>query len=252
VRVASLGSGSRGNATLVEAQGSVCLVDCGFTLVETERRLARLGLSGRDLDAVIVTHEHADHVSGVARLARRYELPVWMTVGTFHALPEQDLADRVHHFHAGASIEVGALRVRPFHVPHDAREPCQMVIEDPAGQCLGVLTDTGSITPHIVQSLAGCHALMLECNYDPTMLVDGPYPPSLKRRIDGPYGHLSNAQAAQLLGALDRRALARVVVSHVSEKNNTPRLALEAVGGLGDDCAVHLADQDEGLGWQLV
>lgn len=252
MRVASLGSGSRGNATLVEAQGSLCLVDCGFTLVETERRLARLGLSGRDLDALIVTHEHADHVSGVAKLAQRYDLPVWMTVGTGHALAEQYLPKRVHHFHAGASIEIGALRVRPFHVPHDAREPCQMVIEDPAGQRLGVLTDTGSITPHIVESLAGCHALMLECNYDPTMLVEGPYPPSLKRRIDGPYGHLSNAQAAQLLGVLDRRSLACVVVSHVSEKNNTPGLALEAVQGAGAGCAVHLADQDAGLGWQVV
>jgi phosphoribosyl 1,2-cyclic phosphodiesterase len=249
VRVASLGSGSRGNATIVEAQGSVCLIDCGFGLAECERRLQRLGLTGRDLDAIVVTHEHGDHVSGVARLARRYDLPVWMTVGTCHAVGENALPARLHHFRADTQIEIGALRIRPFHVPHDAREPCQMVIEDGAAGRLGVLTDTGSITPHILESLAGCRALMLECNYDPRMLLSGPYPPSLKQRIDGPYGHLSNAQAAELLGALERGSLRRVVVSHVSEKNNTPQLALEAVRAAGVDCESALADQDRGLDW---
>jgi phosphoribosyl 1,2-cyclic phosphodiesterase len=252
VRVASLGSGSRGNATVVEAQGSLCLVDCGFGLGECERRLARLGLTGRDLDAIVVTHEHGDHVSGVARLARRYDLPVWMTVGTSHALGQTTLPARLHHFHADTRIEVGALRIRPFHVPHDAREPCQMVLEDGSGTRLGILTDTGCITPHIVESLSGCQAMMLECNYDPQMLRSGPYPPSLQGRIEGPYGHLSNGQAARLLDALDRTHLKRLVVSHVSEKNNTPRLALEAVSGAGEDCVVHLADQEQGLGWLQV
>jgi len=252
LRFASLGSGSRGNAALVEAGRTRILIDCGFPLAETERRLARLGRDASQLSAVLVTHEHADHVSGVAPLARRYRLPVWLTGGTLAAWDPGELP-RVHVFSPHEPFAMDDLQVQPFPVPHDAREPCQFVLGDGAVR-LGVISDAGTVTPHIRRTLEGCDGLMVECNHDPGMLARGPYPPSLKARVGGRRGHLNNGQAADLAAAVAHPRLQHLVLGHISEKNNTPALARDTVAAaLGCDAgSVGVADQDAGLSWREV
>jgi phosphoribosyl 1,2-cyclic phosphodiesterase len=200
VRFASLGSGSRGNGTLVQADATLVLVDCGFSLRETESRLQRLGVSGEDLSAILVTHEHSDHCSGVARLSRKYAIPVHLSRGTW-ASGRCDGASSVEYFHSEAPFSIGALTVAPIAVPHDAREPCQFVFQA-NGKTLGVLTDLGSITPAVSAHYRACHGLLLECNHDSQLLREGSYPPHLKKRVGGDWGHLNNHQAAQLLEQL--------------------------------------------------
>jgi len=254
MRFASLGSGSRGNALVVEAGSTRILLDCGFGLGETTSRLVRLGLTPEDLSAVIVTHEHDDHIGGVARLARRHSIPVWLTHGTligFEAL-FAGIGD-LHVIDNYRSFAVGDLRVEPFPVPHDAREPAQYVFGD-GSRRLGVLTDTGCSTRHIEAMLSGCDALVLECNHDPEMLRASSYPPKLRERIAGRYGHLDNGAAADLLACLDTGRLKHLVAAHLSQENNRPELALAALAGaIGCDPGwVQFADQDNGLGWRAI
>jgi len=252
MRFASLGSGSRGNATLVEYRGTLVMIDCGFSCRETERRMARLGRDPRDLTALLVTHEHGDHVRGVAPLARKYGFPVWLTHGTRCMLGDAEMPG-VRHFDASAPIDIGDLRLHPFTVPHDAREPCQFTVEADSGR-LGLLTDTGRLTPHILASLDACDALLLECNHDADMLAGGPYSPSLKRRVGGALGHLSNAQAAELLRQLDSSRLQHLVAAHLSEKNNQPELARAALAE-AVNCEpdwIGVAGQDAGLDWRSL
>lgn len=252
MRFASLGSGSRGNATLVEAGRTCVMVDCGFSIAETRRRLARLDKTPQDIHAILVTHEHSDHIAGVAAFARRFAIPVWMTAGTSVVHADTDVPC-LDWFSGHEDFTLDDLHVTPFTVPHDAREPCQFVFSDGAVR-LGVLTDTGSITGHIRQVLDGCEALLLECNHDTDMLACGPYPPMLKRRVGGRLGHLSNAQAAQLLAEIDTSALRHLVAAHLSDKNNRADLVRSALAGaLG--CAaewIGIADQVEGLEWRQV
>lgn len=249
MRFASLGSGSKGNATLVEAAGARVMIDCGFSCSEAEKRLARLALHPRDLDAVLVTHEHSDHISGVARLARRHQLPVWMTAGT-HVGGKGGAPTEFHCINSHRAFRIGDLRLEPFPVPHDAREPCQFVLEG-NGTSLGLLTDAGTVTPHAGAVLAECDALVLECNHDPQMLRNGPYPPSLQARVGGDLGHLSNLQAAELLDRLDHGALRWLVAAHLSEKNNRPELVRECLSGVcGElDGRLRVASQDRPSGW---
>ncbi len=250
MRFASLGSGSRGNATVIEAGASRVLVDCGFSVAETERRLARLGLVPADLHAVLVTHEHNDHISGVGPLARRHALPVWMTAGTARVWRGGEIPS-LHLFTCHEPFAIGGLRVSPYPVPHDAREPSQFVFDD-GNRRLGVLTDTGCSTPHIEESLSGADALLLECNHDAAMLAAGPYPPSLKQRVGGRLGHLSNDQSAALLARLDASRLKHLVAAHLSDKNNRPELARAALASvLGcQDAWIAVASQDDGLSWR--
>ncbi|MES9914896.1 MAG: MBL fold metallo-hydrolase [Candidatus Thiodiazotropha sp. 4PDIV1] len=220
LRFAFLGSGSRGNALLVETANVRVLLDCGFAAREVEARLSQLAVDPATLDAILVTHEHGDHIRGVGAMARRHQLPVWMTPGTFHsdkygALPDLQLID----CHAG-SFSIGDISVLPYPVPHDSREPCQFVFTSNR-QCLGVLTDVGHITPHITQILKGCDSLVLEFNQDSEMLANGPYPRALQARVGGALGHLSNQQALQLLNQLPIDGLSNLVASHISEKNNS-------------------------------
>lgn len=249
MRFASLGSGSKGNGTLVTAAGTRVLIDCGFTLKETEQRLHRLGLEAGQLDAILVTHEHGDHLGGVGRLARRHGVPVYLTHGT--ARVWQDAGGlEVRRFDPDHAFDIGALRIEPFAVPHDAAQPCQFRLSH-ADHQLGVVSDLGHVTPHVVAHLQACDALLLECNHDVAMLADGPYPFSLKRRVGGHFGHLSNAQAAELLRQLDRQRLQHLILTHLSEVNNTPALARGAVlEVLEDDPAwCRCADQSDGMGW---
>ncbi len=252
MRFASLGSGSRGNATLVEAGSTLVMIDCGFSCRETERRMARLGYSPSDLSAVLVTHEHGDHVRGIPVLARKYNLPVWLTRGTYRALRD-DAVPRVEYFDGHSEFAIDELLIRPFTVPHDAAEPCQFVFGH-AGQRLGMLTDTGRLTPHIVESLQACDALLLECNHDADMLASGPYPASLKLRVGGPLGHLSNSQAGDLLARLDCSNLQHLVAAHLSDRNNRPELAQAALAGALQCEAdwIGIVCQDDGLDWRTI
>lgn len=249
---ASLGSGSKGNATLVTDGETHLLVDCGFTLREAERRLAHLGVHPRQLDAVLVTHEHGDHVRGVGALARRHGVPVHVTPGTWLSGRLGELPRR-HWITPQARFAVKGLTIDPVTVPHDAREPVQFRILAGA-QRLGLLTDLGHASAHVIEAFAGCDGLVLECNHDPRMLAEGPYPASLKRRVGGNWGHLANGQAAWLLQRLGLDRLQRIVCSHLSDKNNRPELALEALVPLldGDESRLRVASQDAGLAWQTL
>ena len=252
MQFASLGSGSRGNATLIEAGSTLVMVDCGFSCRETERRMQRLGRSPEQLAAVLVTHEHGDHIRGVAVLARKYALPVWLSNGTGRMLQANDLPD-VHSIDGETDIEIGDLVVRPYTVPHDAREPCQYVFTD-GNHRFGMLTDSGRITAHIRDCLDACDALLLECNHDTDMLANGPYPERLKQRVGGPLGHLSNRQAGELLEQIDTSHLQHVVAAHLSDRNNRTelaRLALAAPLACAPDW-IGVAGQDDGLEWRVI
>lgn len=253
LQFASLGSGSKGNATLISDGETHLLVDCGFALRDAERRLARLGLHPRQLDAVLVSHEHGDHIRGVGPLARRHGVPVYLTPGTWASGRLGELPER-RWITPQARFAVKGLAVDPVTVPHDAREPVQFRFQGGGERHLGVLTDLGHPTDHVAEAFAGCDALVLECNHDVRMLAEGPYPPRLKRRVGGDWGHLANAQAATLLARLGLDRLQRIVCSHLSEHNNRPELALEALVPLldGDESRLMVACQDAGLAWQAI
>lgn len=251
IRFASLGSGSAGNALLVESGATCLMIDCGFGLRETVRRLQRAGRQPADLTGILVTHEHGDHLGGVFRLARKYALPVWMTHGTWSASRETDAGLDLRIIDSHRSLTVGELEVLPFPVPHDAREPVQYVFADSRHR-LGVLTDTGEITPHVRAMLSGCDALVLECNHDARMLAESAYPASLKRRIAGRYGHLENSVAAALLDQIDCSKLQHLVAAHLSERNNLPTLALAALARvLGcEEAWIGVATPEFGFDWR--
>lgn len=254
MRFASLGSGSDGNGLVVEAGGGCprrVLIDCGFGLKEAERRLARLGCEPSGLDGILVTHEHGDHVGGVFALARRHRIPVYLTDGTLRATPQaRGGEDWIRVIDSHRPFELGGLRIEPFPVPHDAREPVQYVIDDGEAR-LGVLTDIGHPTAHLTRALSRLTALVLETNHDARLLADSAYPVSLKRRIAGRYGHLENRESARILETLDRSRLRQVVAAHLSRQNNRAELAREALASvLGwEPGQVLVADQDAGLSW---
>ena len=227
------------------------MLDCGFSAKETQARLMRLGKRGEDVTAILLTHEHSDHVNGVGAVARKFEIPVWSSAGTMRAIESRaGRLPEVHLFNLHQTFTIGDITVEPFPVPHDAHEPSQFVFSA-AGRRLGVLTDTGCSTPHIERVLSGCHALILECNHDRDMLLNGDYPASLKQRVASDRGHLDNESAAEILRNLDHTNLKCLIIAHISEKNNTEYLARLAVSdALG--CSPQwpqIVDQDAGLPW---
>jgi len=251
MRFALLGSGSEGNALVVEAGQTRVLMDCGFSVAETVARLARIGLVAEQLQAILVTHEHGDHIGGVARLARKFSLPVFLTHGTlrsqngtFANLPQ------VTEINPHLAFSIGDVLVQPYPVPHDASEPVQYVFSDGVRR-LGVLTDAGCSTPHIEATLNGCDALILECNHDIDMLANGEYPYHLKQRVGGRFGHLNNDAAAALLARLDKAKLQRIVAAHLSHKNNTRELVVNILSRTlpGMEDKITVATQDKGLDW---
>ena len=254
MRFASLGSGSEGNALLVTAGGTTVMLDCGFGLQETVARLARLGMNPEQLSGIVVTHEHGDHIGGVARLARRYNLPVWLTHGTLRAQAGDFTGMAgISEIDSHTVFSIGDIEVFPYPVPHDAAEPVQFVFSDGAYR-LGVLTDVGHGTAHIERMLGGCHALVLECNHDSEMLKSGEYHWRLKQRVGGRYGHLNNRESAELLARLDRSKLQHLIAAHLSRKNNTRELAVQALcEAIGCDADwIGVATQDEGFGWREI
>ncbi|HYN53171.1 MAG TPA: MBL fold metallo-hydrolase [Methylotenera sp.] len=256
MRFASLGSGSAGNALIVEVNRTRLMLDCGFSVKEATLRLARLNLAPTDLTGIVITHEHDDHAGGAFKFAAKYNLPVWLTYGTLKMveryMPNQhDLQLNVINSHQ--EFTINDIQVLPYPVPHDAREPVQYVFSD-GNRTLGVLTDVGRITPHIEEKLSGCNALVLECNHDASMLQSGPYSWSLKQRVGGDLGHLENLETANLLAKLDNTKLQHILAAHLSAKNNTPLLAKAALSSvLGCEIDwVGIADQLLGFDWRAI
>lgn len=254
MRFCVLGSGSKGNATYVEAGGVALLIDAGFSGVEIERRLAALGIAVESLAAILVTHEHGDHLRGVQALARRYKLPVLVSRATRAAAgPLLAKIDDWREIAAGQDCEFRGLRIHPFAVSHDAADTVGFVIAH-AGRTLGYCTDTGSVSRLMHHRLSGCHGLVLECNHDLEMLKNGGYPPALQQRIRSKEGHLTNSDAARFLIELIHDGLEHVVLAHISETNNTHALALATVqehlrqhaSACGEPCrfAVSVAHQE--------
>jgi phosphoribosyl 1,2-cyclic phosphodiesterase len=251
LRFASLGSGSGGNATVIGCGDMHVLVDCGFSMRETQRRLERLDLCLSRITALLVTHEHGDHVRGVPLLARKFPIPVYMTAGTLESRDFGHMPD-VRLICAGETFQLGSLEVLPVAVPHDAREPVQYVFRH-GGCSLGILTDLGSFDDALLAAYGGCDGLLLEANHDPKLLAQGSYPLPLRRRVAGPWGHLSNQQAAALLDCLDTSRLRHLVIGHISRKNNSLALAQSALAGVTQSVpGVHYACQDAGFGWLEV
>lgn len=232
LRFKNLGSGSTGNATVVEGRSGPrvrrLLVDCGFGIRQLQGRLAEAQLQPEDLDAVFITHEHSDHIGCARAVALRYRIPVWMSEGTHAALGAPDFDGMLRIAHDMEPLDLGTFSALPFTVPHDAREPLQLRCSDGASH-LGVLTDLGHASEHVLQQLQGLHALMIEANHDPDLLQASRYPLFLKRRVGGLYGHLANTATAEILQAVRHPGLRMVVAAHLSRQNNLPSLAQQAL-----------------------
>lgn len=248
MRIASLGSGSRGNATLIQHGDTTLLVDNGFSLKQFSRRLRRFDVEPHSIDAVFLTHEHSDHSGGVERLCLNYDIPLWTAVGTARAALAPDFV--FNSLLADHAVTIGGIEVLPVTVPHDASEPLQFIFHQvDNGKRLGVLTDTGHITSHIADAFDRLDGLLLEFNYDPEMLASGPYPEMLKRRVGGNHGHLSNLQSLELLRRIDTSRLGCLIAAHISEKNNRPDLVWELLRDMDNVPEPVIADQDAGFGW---
>jgi phosphoribosyl 1,2-cyclic phosphodiesterase len=255
LRFASLGSGSAGNALIVQSGQTTVMLDCGFGLAETQKRLAKLDLTAESINAIIVTHEHSDHLGGVPRFAAKFAIPVYLSYGTYFAGNERGLMSnlKTHCVDSHSPFSIGELELHPYPVPHDAREPMQCVFSDGEHR-LGVLTDVGETTPLIEQQLSGCDALFFETNHCVSLLAKSQYPMSLKHRIGGRYGHLSNDAAASIVARLDRSKLQHFICAHLSAQNNTPSLAQAAMAqalSCSEDW-VGVATQDDGLAWRTI
>jgi phosphoribosyl 1,2-cyclic phosphodiesterase len=224
-----LGSGSKGNATYVAAGDTRILIDAGFSGVEVERRLADIGIDINTISALLVTHEHGDHIRGIQVLSRRYSLPVYVSKATLAAAGKslakivewRPIADGQVFNHQG-------LTIHPFTVSHDAEATLGFVVSN-NGCSLGYCTDVGTVSPLMRHRLGGCNGLVLECNHDLEMLKNGGYPPYLQQRIRSKFGHLNNGDAARFLVDLIHDGLEHVVLAHISETNNTHELARTTV-----------------------
>ena len=257
MQLASLGSGSRGNAMLVRTGSTLLMVDCGFSLREITSRLGQLGLAPGDLGAILITHEHSDHLgSGAPGLARRHGVPLHLSRGTHLAARAAVRAELdglaadggLQYLRDGDALQLGDITVRPVTVPHDAREPLQFVFES-GGAKLGILSDLGCTPEHLQRAYEGCQLMMLEANYDPQMLRDGDYPPHTKERIAGDFGHLSNGQSRAFVDAIDNGALRTLLIGHISQNNNSPELVAACFADLGERLNLHYAGQDAPCRW---
>lgn len=242
-----LGSGSSGNALAVRWGHETVLLDCGFSARETERRLLAAGIEPGTLRAIVVSHEHSDHIRGVRVLAARRDVPVYASRGTCAASGLVGQVPEMRVIGPGSPVAIGPLSITAFRTSHDAADPLGFRIEGPCGTVLGVLTDGGTVTAEAEEALRDCTVLAIESNHDAVMLEQGPYPWFLKRRIRSAEGHLSNDAAARLLGALASDRLEHVVGLHLSETNNTSQLAADALAGalarLGHPATVRAAGQ---------
>lgn len=249
MQLASLGSGSKGNSTVIRCGKTSVVVDCGFSVLQFEKRLQRLAVSPAEIDAILVTHEHADHGSGVNRLAQKYRIPVYLTVGTARNLQ----IDNFQAISGGQDFILGDLNIAAVTVPHDAAEPVQFIFTDLMNNCrFGILTDSGHITSHMRQAYDDLNGLLLEFNYDDYMLKNGPYPPALKQRVASNHGHLSNFQSIDLLQRINTGQLGCLIAAHISEKNNSPELVSGLLQTLSFPADPVLASQQHGFAWTQI
>ncbi len=222
-----LGSGSKGNATYVSSGNTAILIDGGFSGIEIQRRLATIGVDFAAIDAILVTHEHSDHIRGVPILSRRGSIPVYANPATYGAAGSKlNKLHQYREFETGKAFYFQELAIHPFSVSHDTSDPVGFVVTD-GRHSIGYCTDTGKVTRLMQHRLAGCDGLILESNHDPQLLKNGPYPPYLKQRVQSKSGHLANHEAAAFLKDLLHDALRHVVLAHISETNNQPQLAYE-------------------------
>lgn len=231
VNVTVLGSGSGGNATVVEADGVRVLIDAGFSGRDLERRLEAVGIAPAGLAAIVITHDHGDHTRGMGVLARRFRVPLHLTMLTRAACGQLLTgAETVHIYGSDTAFRIGTLEIQPFLTVHDAADPVAIAVQHvPSGARMGVATDLGRPTATVRAALAGCHLLVLEANHDDAMLWNGPYPWSVKQRIASSHGHLSNRAAAELARELHHPALGAVILAHLSEHCNDHGLARDLV-----------------------
>jgi len=225
------------------------MIDCGFGVKDTVKRLSSLGLEPEHITAILITHEHADHISGVEAFAHRFKIPVYMSEGTCLAWRSKGRVTP-KLISAGTNFFIDGVEIHPIAVPHDAREPVQFVFQQSETK-VGVLTDLGTVTSHVVSSYLDCQALLVEANHDVDMLANGPYPYSLKQRVSGPWGHLNNSQAAELLQRINiNGCLKHLVIGHISQKNNSSELAAAVIHEQTKNVdQVFYAEQDKPLGW---
>jgi phosphoribosyl 1,2-cyclic phosphodiesterase len=222
-----LASGSKGNAIFVEAGASKVLIDAGLSATELLRRLASIGVSGNELDAILISHEHTDHIRGAGTLARKLKIPLLVNYPTCHASNVYNGRTEIIEFESGYPFTFNDLLIDPFAITHDASDPVGFLIECGEGK-IGIATDLGIATRLVKEKLKGCRALVLEFNHDEELLVNGPYPWPLKQRIKSRHGHLSNSESAELLDYVLHSQLEGVFLAHLSEVNNDPEIALNA------------------------
>ncbi|HUX08875.1 MAG TPA: MBL fold metallo-hydrolase [Acidobacteriota bacterium] len=228
IEVTVLGSGSSGNATLIRSERTSILIDAGFSHRQLKLRMASVGWDPARLDAVIISHEHTDHICGLRVLCKRHSMPVFSAEATFASRRFDEMGlTRIEHVNAGEEFSIGDLDIKPFSVPHDAADPLGFIVRC-NGMTLGHVTDLGYAPELTARSLQECNILVLESNHDPDMLLYGPYPWPIKQRILSRTGHLSNSASSELLAKVASSDLAVVFLAHLSQQNNTPELALQA------------------------
>ncbi len=228
MRVQNLSSGSKGNCTVVQSDGTTVLVDLGLSCKETERRMSLAGVDPAAVDAILVTHEHSDHIRGIRVFSKRYNVPVWIGERAHkHIYGPMAGWQLVNYFEPGHEFRVGSIAVRPFRIPHDTSDPVAFRLSDKR-HSFGIATDLGHAPELVIDQLQQADLLLIESNHDEKMLWDGPYPWVLKRRVASKHGHLSNAQSAELIDRLWHDNLQGVILGHLSEENNRPELALQS------------------------
>ena len=245
--VCILASGSKGNAVFISSGDTSLLIDAGLSGIEIERRLKSRGLDPKNLDAILVSHEHSDHIQGVGVLSRRYKLPVYINSKTRKAAVSQlgNLYDS-KNFECGSTFTINDLSIHPFSISHDAKDPCGFTVNQ-NGTKIGIATDLGIATSMVKAHLKGCTLLILEANHDEKMLINGPYPWPVKQRVKSRIGHLSNEESKALLNELQHDGLKHVMLAHISETNNTPQKAFNEVGQALTRCEprLYVASQNE-------
>jgi phosphoribosyl 1,2-cyclic phosphodiesterase len=227
ITICPLASGSKGNSLFVSWKNNSILIDAGLSGIEIQRRLESKGLSPESLTAIIVTHEHSDHIRGVGILSRRYNIPVYINKNTYKKASSMGRLAGLELFECGSNFKIDSMEVSPFTISHDAADPSGFTLEY-KGKKIGIATDLGIATNLVKEHLKNCSFLYLESNHDPDMLKNGPYPWFLKQRIKGRQGHLSNMDSNELLQILNNKDLKHVTLAHLSEENNTPEKAYNA------------------------
>ena len=251
LKVTSLGSGSKGNATAISDGETTVVVDSGFSCKLLESRLASRNIDPQQVNTILVTHEHSDHFNGVPTFSNRYKIPVWMSHGTsLHH--KADKIKQLNVFNSHACFTVGSLTIQPVLVPHDSREACQFIVSKNQYK-VGILTDLGHITPFVSEQYKDCQALLLEFNHDIHMLMSGRYPPALKSRVSGSLGHLSNDQAVDFLENCEFSGLKFLAAMHLSEENNSRELVASKINSLQiEPIETQIACQERGFDWHTV